>query len=135
MTTVSTTSTASSPTTPSSATPEAPSTQPTPSTPTVQTPVPAKTPVAQRPTRPIVLVASQNILKALGENTWEIGLQMYAFALLKLGVDWMTVLVCIAVGLGLIVLSLALQNGARIMLRNCVIFSIMLGVAKMVTLF
>ena len=41
----------------------------------------------------------------------------------------------IAVGLGLLVLSLALQNGARIMLRNCGIFSIMLGVAKMVTLF
>ena len=62
-------------------------------------------------------------------------LQIYAFSLFKLGVDWMKVLGFIAVGLGLLVFSLALQNGARIMLRNCGIFSIMLGVAKMVTLF
>ena len=72
---------------------------------------------------------------ALGENTWEIGLQIYAFSLFKLGVDWMKVLGFIAVGLWLILLSLALQNGARIMLRNCGVFSIMLGIAKMVTMF
>ena len=127
------------------ATPETGETQPTqstPSTPTTQTQTPAQTPVAQTPTQPIVLVASQKILgalgemsMALGENTWEIGLQIYAFSLFNLGVDWMKVLGFIAVGLGLLVLSLALQNGARIMLRNCGIFSIMLGVAKMVTLF
>ena len=71
---------------------------------------------------------------ALGENTLEIGWQIYAFSLFKLGVDWMKVLGFIAVGLWLILLSLALQNGARIMLRNCGLFSIMLGLAKMVTM-
>ena len=68
------------------------------------------------------------MVKAIGEYTWD----PCFIWLLKLGADWMMVLGFIGLGLGLIVLSLALQNGARIMLRNSGGFSIMLGLCKMV---